>query len=100
MSRFRFEEYDYGYEVFYRGESLGRIVAFREASGRPCFALSCDDRKEPRTYRGKVQAAEALHDVHRLKQEYAARRWPVDTLIVRAWDRRPSSVKNPHETRS
>ena len=89
MSKYRFDPLDSGYEVFYRGESLGEIFPMKEPTGRHCFFLGFDNRKHPRTYRGKVKAAEALHAIHKLAQNKQAKKWSTELLIVQAWDERP-----------
>lgn len=89
MSKYRFDAIESGYEVFYRGKSLGRILPMKESTGRHCFYLGDDTRKKPRTYRGKSQAAEALHAIQRLVQNMNAKQWSPEMLIIQAWDERP-----------
>ena len=60
MSTFVFRNVEHGYKVYYRGHLIGDILPIQEASGRPGFYLGCDNRREPRLYRGQVRAAEAL----------------------------------------
>lgn len=86
---YRFEETDDGFDVYARGKRIGKIVPAKEASGRHCFYLGCDDRREPRTYRGKQKAAEALHAIFKLKIDSARKKWSPEKLIVMAWDERP-----------
>ena len=88
-SGYRFEESDEGFSVFVRGKRIGDIVPAKEASGRHCFYLACDDRREPRTYRGKQKAAEALHAIFKLKNDSTKKKWSREKLIVMAWDERP-----------
>ena len=86
---FKFKDSDNGFEVFVRGKSIGEIAPAKEASGRHCFYLVCDDRKEPRTYRGKIKAAEALQTISKLAADAKKRKWVTEKLIVMAWDERP-----------
>ena len=86
---YRFEEGSHGFDVFVRGKRIGFIVPAKEASGRHCFYLGCDDRREPRTYRGKQKAAEALHAIFKLKSNSTKKKWSPEKLIVMAWDERP-----------
>ncbi|MCA9215629.1 MAG: hypothetical protein KDB27_21335 [Planctomycetales bacterium] len=86
---YRFEESEQGFAVYVRGKCIGEIVPAKEASGRHCFFLACDDRREPRTYRGKQKAAEALHAIYKLKSDSTKKRWSREKLIVMAWDERP-----------
>jgi len=78
--------------VQYRGRCIGSIVATKETNGRHCFRLGFDRRKEPRTYRGKFQAAEALKVIDELKRQAAKAKWDTEVLIIQAWDRKPQSV--------
>ena len=59
-SSYRFKATESGFNVYHRSTLIGEILPSKEASGRHCFYLGCDDRRHPRTYRGKVKAAEAL----------------------------------------
>ena len=93
MSKYQFEDMDDGYEVFYRGKSLGRIVGIIEASGRHSFYLGCDNRDEPRIYRGKDKAAEALHTIKGIIEDAKKRRLSTEELIVRAWEDRPRASR-------
>ncbi len=86
---YEFEPSDDGFEVFFRGKSLGNIIPAKESSGRHCFYLGWDDRKSPRTYRGKNKAAQALHALHKLAAEARKRHWGIEKLLVMAWDERP-----------
>jgi hypothetical protein len=89
MGKYRFEPLASGYEVYYRGRRLGRILPKKESTGRHCFYLGFDHRRRPRTYRGKLKAAEALHAINRLSEEAKKKRWTIETTIVQAWDERP-----------
>ena len=66
----------------------------KEQSGRHCFRLSCDSRREPRTYRGRVQAAEALLMIDDLKRAAKKHRWSIDELIIRSWDDKPRASQS------
>lgn len=94
-SDFEFHPEKAGWRVVYKRRNLGTIVGMKEPSGRHCFRLGEDTRKEPRTYRGKVKAAEALlalDELTRLSKRY---NWSIETIILRAWDHRPS-VSSPN----
>ncbi len=86
---FKYKPTKTGFEVIYRGKSIGEIRATKEASGRHCFYLAADDRREPRTYRGKIKASEALLTIHKLKNDAKKKKWSTDRLIIEAWDARP-----------
>ena len=92
---FKFKETATSFEVYLRGKLIGEIIPAKEASGRHCFYLGCDDRREPRTYRGKIKAAEALQIIHKLKADHQKKKWSVDKLLVMAWDERPRASKEP-----
>ena len=92
---FKFKETEATFEVYVRGKCIGEIVPAKEASGRHCFYLACDDRKEPRTYRGKNKAAEALQVISKLKADASKRKWDTEKLIIMAWDERPRASKEP-----
>lgn len=92
---YKFEATEQGFDVIFRGKSIGTILPAKEASGRHCFYLGCDDRKEPRTYRGKIKAAEALHVIYKLASEAKKKRWSVEKLLVMAWDDRPRASDAP-----
>ena len=81
-------------QVFKGKRDLGTIVTMLEASGRYCFRLGCDSRKEPRTYRGKVRAARALEIIDNLRREATKKKWELDELIVNAWDSKPHTAPN------
>ncbi len=89
MNAFKFQPKDVGYDVIVKGKSIGTILPRQEPSGRHCFVLGCDSRDEPRTYRGKILAAEALASIDKLKQQSKKEKWSLDALIVNAWDGRP-----------
>ncbi len=86
---FRFKPTATGFDVSYRGRRIGEILPAKEASGRHCFYLGCDDRREPRTYRGKQKAAEALQIVHKLAVDAERKNWDLKKVITVAWDLRP-----------
>jgi len=86
---FRDEE-EGGWSVHYRRREIGNIVGMKEASGRHCFRLGCDSRKEPRTYRGKVKAAQALLSLSDLQRDAKKKKWSMEEVILRAWDCRPT----------
>ena len=89
---FIFHDDPEGAIVTYRGRKLGKIVTMYEASGRHCFRLGCDTRREPRTYRGRVKAAEALKILDRLARQMKKEDWSVEELVIRSWDVKPRSV--------
>ena len=77
------------------GTSLvGLIVGMKEQSGRHCFRLACDSRREPRTYRGRVQAAQALQTIDDLKRLAKKHRWSIEELIIRSWDGKPRASQS------
>ena len=88
-SKFKFEPLDVGYKVIVKGKKLGEIKPMKESTGRHCFYLGFDTRKNPRTYRGKIKAAEALEAIDRLLNNQKKKRWTEQALIVNAWDERP-----------
>lgn len=91
---YKFQANASGFDVYYRGKSIGQIISTKESSGRHCFSLGFDRRKYPRTYRGKVHAAEALHEIYKLAKEFRNRRWSVEQLIVLSWDQRPRASRD------
>ena len=93
-SPFRYKATAVGFDVYYRGRRLGEILPAKEASGRHCFYLGCDDRDEPRTYRGKQKAAEALQIMSKLATDAQRRHWPLEKLIAIAWDQRPRASES------
>jgi hypothetical protein len=86
---FLFHVYPAETEVYLGRRAIGTIVGMKEQSGRHCFRLACDSRREPRTYRGRVQAAQALEMIDELKRLAKQQRWSVDEIIVRSWDGKP-----------
>jgi hypothetical protein len=86
---FEFRENPSGFDVYYRGRHLGTIETMCEAGGRYCFALGCDNRKYPRSYRGRVRAATALKEIDALKRRAKKEKWSTSTLIVHAWASKP-----------
>lgn len=94
-ANFKFKTTDDGFDVLYRGKRIGAICPAKEVSGRHCFYLACDTRREPRTYRGKIKAAEALQTIHKLVSESKKKRWSAEELIVMAWDERPRASEAP-----
>jgi hypothetical protein len=86
---FTFHVYPKETEVYLRRRCLGKIKGMKEQSGRHCFRLACDSRREPRTYRGRVQAAEALLMIDDLKRAAKKQRWSLEELIIRSWDDKP-----------
>ena len=91
---FTFKGTTTGYVVYYRRRSIGEIVTQKESNGRYCFRLGCDNRKRPRTYRGKTRAAEALKVIDALARQASKGRWSTETLIVQAWDSKPHTARN------
>ena len=88
---FKFEQISDGWKVFKGRNFLGTIHTAYETSGRHCFFLGCDSRSEPRTYRGKVNAAKALLSIAQTKREVGKRAKP-EMLIIVAWDFKPATV--------
>lgn len=91
---FEFQDNGESVAVYYRRRLIGEIVTMIEASGRYCFRLGCDNRREPRTYRGRVRAARALLVIDTLKRDQEKKGWSVDELIVHAWDAKPHTAPN------
>ena len=91
---FTFHVYPTETEVFLGRRSLGAIVGMKEQSGRHCFRLACDSRRRPRTYRGRVQAAQALQMIADLKREAKKHRWSIDELIIHSWDDKPRASQS------
>ena len=91
MSSYRFEPLKRGYRVVLRGKYLGDIIPSREPTGRHCFFLGLDKRRTPRTYRGKIKAAEALEAIDKLKTTAKKKKWKTEVMIIQAWDERPRS---------
>ncbi|HID76807.1 MAG TPA: hypothetical protein EYP56_12525 [Planctomycetaceae bacterium] len=89
---FTFKERGEEIDVYWRGRLLGTIVRMTEGSGRRCYRLGADTRKRPRTYRGRLRAAEVLRTIHSLKRQAEKSGWTLEELIVRAWDAKPSTA--------
>ena len=81
-------------DVYIGRRYLGTIAGMKERSGRHCFRLACDSRRNPRTYRGRTQAAEALLMIDDLKRAAKKNRWSVEELIVRSWDGKPRASQS------
>jgi len=88
---FEFRENPTGVTVYYRRRRLGDIITMYEPGGRHCFRLGCDNRRHPRTYRGRVKAAEALRIVDSLKRRATKAGWTEETLVLWAWDEKPNT---------
>ena len=91
---FTFHVYPQETEVYKGQRCLGTIIGMKEQSGRHCFRLACDQRRDPRTYRGRVQAAEALLMIADLKRDAKRHRWSTEELIIRAWDEKPRASQS------
>ncbi len=94
---FDFHVYGAETDVYRKGRCLGTIIGMKEKSGRHCFRLGCDRRDDPRTYRGRVKAAEALQIIDGLKREAKKRRWTVEDVIIHSWDDKPHA--SPKQSR-
>ena len=81
---FQFAPTDRGYVVFVRGRELGEIVTVRERNGRYCFRLGFDRRRRPKTFRGRIAAAEMLRNVNDLMRAAENGNWSLEVLILRA----------------
>jgi hypothetical protein len=81
-----------GTNVYYKRRQIGSIVSMVESSGRYCFRLGCDSRRKPRTYRGRIRAAQALRIIDELRKTAGREKLGIDEVIVRAWDRKPHSA--------
>lgn len=86
---YRFEPTRRGYRVrtVRGGQDLGEIVRVEENSGRVAYALGFDRRREPRSYRGKRTAAEALQTLADIRQQ--VKKIGLEAAIIRAWDSEP-----------
>lgn len=91
---FTFHVYPRETEVYKGRRYLGTILGMKEQSGRHCFRLACDKRKDPRTYRGRVQAAEALLMIADLKRAAEKSGWSPEELIIHAWDKKPRASQS------
>jgi hypothetical protein len=90
---FKFERDETGgWSVYLRGKCIGTIQAAKEINGRHCFTLGCDKNKPPRTYRGKLQAAEALKVIDSIKKQAEKGKWSMEVLITQSWAQKPQSV--------
>lgn len=89
---FEFRPTSNGHAVHYKKRMIGEICTHQEPNGRHCFRLGIDTRKDPRTYRGKVTAAEALLALDELTREAKGESWSLQDTILRAWERTPSTV--------
>jgi hypothetical protein len=88
-TNFTFKRLEQGYDVVHRGKSIGTILPMKEATGRHCFYLGADNRKSPRTYRGRIKAAEALLAISKLIDDSKKKKLSMEEVIIRAWDDRP-----------
>lgn len=86
---FEFRVFDNETEVLQKRKPLGTIVGMKERNGRHCFRLGCDERKTPRTYRGRLMAAEALLAIEGLVRDSKKGRWKAEEFIIRCWDAKP-----------
>ncbi len=91
---FVFHIYPAHTDVYVGRRSIGTIVGMKEQSGRHCFRLACDSRRNPRTYRGRVQAAQALQMIDALTRQARKHRWSMDELIIRSWDDKPRASQS------
>ncbi len=91
---FVFHMYASETEVYLGRRCIGTIVGMKEQSGRHCFRLACDSRRSPRTYRGRVQAAQALQMIDDLRRAAQKHRWSLDELIIRSWDDKPRASQS------
>ena len=94
---FTFHIFEKVTEVHMGRRCLGQIVGMKEYSGRHCFRLADDTRREPRTYRGRVQAAEALLLIDDLRRAAKKHCWSVEELIIRSWDGKPRASQSMYE---
>ena len=79
--KFEFVELEDGYDVKLKGKKIGEIKSILENSGRYSFYLDGDKSDDPRTYRGKQIAAEALLMRGRLVEKYK----DPNQLVMAAW---------------
>lgn len=89
---YEFHQSENGHKVIYKRKELGEIVTHQEPNGRHCFRLGADTRKNPRTYRGKVTAANALRVLDELLKEAKTEHLSEADIVLRAWERAPSTV--------
>jgi len=91
---FEFEDVpNEGTTVFFRRRKIGTIFTTVEPNGRYCFRLGCDLRRQPRTYRGRLRAAEALKIIDELKKSAERDKLSIEEIIVRAWDKKPGAAE-------
>ena len=81
LRKFSEDGYDYRVyeaetEVYVGRRKIGSIIGMKEQSGRHCFRLAFDSRSEPRTYRGRFYAAQALELIDDLVRESKKQRVP------------------------
>jgi hypothetical protein len=89
-----------GYEVTRRGTVLGKIQSTTEPSGRVAFLLAADRRRNPRTYRGRLVAAEAVAALYDLATAARKQRMQPEQIVLAAWTLRPpSSFKQPKRSK-
>lgn len=85
---FAFHPHANGLEVRQKNEVLGVIrTAYEPKNGRHCFYLEQDKSKTPRTYRGRILAAQALLTLKNLVK--TADKADLATIILMAWDATP-----------
>jgi len=89
---YEFHQTETGHTVMFKRRVIGEIVTHQESNGRHCFRLGVDNRKEPRTYRGKVTAANALKVLDELVREAKSSSLSMEDTILRSWERTPSTV--------
>jgi len=91
---YAFHVYSTQTDVYKGRRCLGSIVGMKELSGRHCFRLSVDSRRHPRTYRGRIQAAQALEMIDNLSRSAKKQRWSAEVLIIRSWDEKPRASQS------
>ncbi len=94
---FMFHIYPTETDVFKGRRCIGTIKGMKEQSGRHCFRLAFDSRREPRTYRGRIQAAEALLQIDDLKQAAKKYHWSNEELIIHSWDDKPRASQSIYD---
>jgi hypothetical protein len=100
LRKFSEDGYDYRVyeaetEVYVGRRKIGSIIGMKEQSGRHCFRLAFDSRSEPRTYRGRFYAAQALELIDSLVRESKKQRWSREELVIRSWDEKPRASQPP-----
>ncbi len=93
-SGFAFHVFATHTDVYKGRRCLGSINGMKEHSGRHCFRLAVDSRRHPRTYRGRIQAAQALEMIDNLTQAAKKHRWSDEELIIRSWDEKPRASQS------